>query len=89
MMRGPLKLWINDLLSKDMISKDEYLNSNEVSKLWQQHLSGKFDNSSKLWPIIMWQSWLSDLKITDFKKLYLSYSKSFLKILIKFHLFFL
>jgi len=61
-MRGPLKDWINDLLSKNMISKDEYLNSNEVSKLWQQHLSGKFDNSSKLWPIIMWQSWLSDLK---------------------------
>ena len=59
-MRGPLKSWISDLISKEMINKSNILNSNEVSNLWEEHLSEKFDHSSKLWPVIMWQSWLDN-----------------------------
>ena len=61
-MRGPLKDWINDLLSKEMIERDGYLNSENVYKLWEEHLSENIDNSSKLWPIIMWQSWHDNFK---------------------------
>ena len=57
-LRGPLKTWAGDLLSKDNIIKDGYFKPFEISTLWQEHLSCRKDNSSKLWPIIMWQSWL-------------------------------
>ena len=57
-LRGPLKTWAGDLLSKDNIVKEGYFKHFEISILWQEHLSLKKDNSSKLWPIIMWESWL-------------------------------
>ena len=57
-LRGPLRSWAGDLLSQDNIEKSGYLQFEKISKLWEDHLSSKYDNSSKLWPIIMWQSWL-------------------------------
>ena len=61
-MRGPLKEWISDLISKEAIEKKGFLDSDKVEKIWKEHLSGKFDNESKLWPIIMWQDWLNNCK---------------------------
>lgn len=57
-LRGPLKIWAGDLLSKDNLIKYGHFKPDQISFLWQDHLSGTKDNSSKLWPIIMWQSWL-------------------------------
>jgi len=62
-LRGSLKQWTNDLISKDMIKKSGYFNEKTVDILWQDHLSNKRDNSSKLWPIIMMQSWLNKNKM--------------------------
>ena len=57
-LRGPLKSWAGDLLAADNIKNSGYLKSEKITKLWEEHLSFKSNNCSKLWPIIMWQSWL-------------------------------
>ena len=57
-LRGPLKSWAGDLLAKDNIKKSGYLKSELITKLWEEHLSFKSNHCAKLWPIIMWQSWL-------------------------------
>ena len=59
-LRGPLKLWAEDLISYENISKAGFLNPNKISSLWEEHLSFKKDNSSKLWPVLMFQSWLDN-----------------------------
>ena len=62
-LSGPLKIWADDLLSYSLIERQGFINPSFVTKLWQSHLNGEKDNSSQLWTILMWQSWLSDLKI--------------------------
>ena len=57
-LRGPLKEWASDLISKEKINKLGYLRFSSVSRLWEDHQSYKYDNGAKLWPILMWQSWL-------------------------------
>lgn len=59
-LRGPLKEWSGDMLSEKSIKKSGYINSEFVNRLYQDHLAGKADNSSKLWPILVWQSWLAN-----------------------------
>ena len=62
-LRGPLKNWASDLLSESLIKKQGYLNSDMVSNIMKSHLNGDQDNSSQLWTILMWQSWLSDIEL--------------------------
>ena len=57
-LRGPLKSWAGDLLAEDNIKNSGYLKSEPITKLWEEHISLKSNNCAKLWPIIMWQSWL-------------------------------
>ena len=57
-LRGGLKPWAQDLISEEMLAKQSILNPKSINKLWEDHLSEKVDNSSKLWPILMWQSWI-------------------------------
>lgn len=56
-LRGPLRVWANDLLNPSFIRKNGYLNSNVVDKAWNDHLSGRSNNGYLLWDILMWQSW--------------------------------
>ena len=59
-LRGPLKIWAGDLLSKDNLMKYGHFKPNQIAVLWNDHLSCKKENSAKLWPILMWQSWLEN-----------------------------
>ena len=59
-LREPLKEWAGDLLNKQNIKKYGYLNEEKVTSLWLDHINYRTDNSSKLWPIIMWQAWLEN-----------------------------
>ena len=65
-LRGPLKSWAGDLLAKENIQYSGFLNYEPVYKLWEEHLSLRRNNGSKLWPIIMWQSWLEKNKMDSF-----------------------
>ena len=56
-MRGPLKKYTENLLNKDQLKNDEYLNASYVSNLLDEHLSGKFNHQHNIWNILMFQSW--------------------------------
>ena len=45
------------LKTKNLIK--DILNFNEVEKLWNDHIENKYDNSVKLWSILVFVSWLS------------------------------
>jgi len=35
-----------------------YLRPEPITRLWHQHLSGRYDHTTKLWSVLMWQAWL-------------------------------
>ena len=57
-LRGPLRCWAEDLLDTRLMSQQGYLKPAPIQQLWQEHLSGRFDHTSKLWTILMFQAWL-------------------------------
>jgi len=57
-LRGPLRVWAAELLHPDRLGREGYLHPEPITRLWQQHLSGRYDHTSKLWTVLMWQAWL-------------------------------
>ena len=57
-LRGPLKDWAGDLLSKDAIESQGYFDYRNVQDLWNSHQNKEDDHYAKLWVILMWQSWI-------------------------------
>jgi len=57
-LRGPLRSWAEDLLHPDRLLREGYLRHEPISQLWHQHLSGRYDHTTKLWTVLMWQAWL-------------------------------
>lgn len=57
-LRGPLRPWASELLHPDRLQREGYLRPDPISQLWQQHLSGRYDHTTKLWTLLMWQAWL-------------------------------
>ena len=56
-LRGPLRAWASELLHPDRLSQEGYLRPEPITRLWQQHLSGRYDHTTKLWSVLMWQAW--------------------------------
>lgn len=59
-LRGPLRVWADDLLEPGLIERQGYLRPEPIQALWRQHLSGRFDNTVRLWSVLMWQAWLAE-----------------------------
>lgn len=57
-LRGPLRNWADALLDKRIIKEQGFLNPTSIEEIWNQHLSGKYDWTSKLWTVLMFQAWL-------------------------------
>jgi len=57
-LRGPLRAWAEELLHPDRLGREGYLRPEPINRLWQQHLSGRYDHTTKLWTVLMWQAWL-------------------------------
>jgi asparagine synthase (glutamine-hydrolysing) len=57
-LRGPLRAWADELLHPDRLLREGYLRPEPISQLWHQHLSGRYDHTTKLWTVLMWQAWL-------------------------------
>ena len=57
-LRGELRFWAEDLLSKQKLEADGYFNSESVRTIWDEHLCGSHNHASRLWSILMFQSWL-------------------------------
>lgn len=56
-LRGPLRAWADELLHPKLLAADGLLDEGKVATLWQDHLSGRFDRSSYLWNVLMFQAW--------------------------------
>ncbi|MBT5540854.1 MAG: asparagine synthetase B, partial [Alphaproteobacteria bacterium] len=56
-LRGPLKEWAHELLSKDSIDRYGLMKWQPINQKWQEHLSGKHDWQYQLWSALMLQSW--------------------------------
>lgn len=59
-LRGPLRAWAESLLDEGRLQQEGFFNPMPVRRIWQHHLQGKTDYSTKLWGILMFQAWLED-----------------------------
>lgn len=59
-LRGPLKNWSKERLFSTELKEQGYFDPIVVDNLWQQHLSGKFEHTTKLWSILVFQSWFQN-----------------------------
>ncbi|WP_108647136.1 asparagine synthase (glutamine-hydrolyzing) [Polynucleobacter rarus] len=58
-LRGPLKDWANSLLDERVIRSQGYFKVEIIQKKWQEHIRGDRDNTTSLWSILMFQSWIT------------------------------
>jgi len=57
-LRGPLREWVETMLSEDTLTRQGYLNPKIVKRTMEEHMSGRRDHATGLWSILMFQSWL-------------------------------
>jgi asparagine synthase (glutamine-hydrolysing) len=57
-LRGPLREWAEALLNPTRLKAEGYLHPEPITKVWQEHLSGHYDHTPKLWSVLMFQAWL-------------------------------
>lgn len=57
-LRGPLRSWAETLLEPGQMQRQGYLRPEPIQMLWRQHLSGRYNHTTKLWTVLMWQAWL-------------------------------
>lgn len=59
-LRGPLREWAEPLLGEYRLRTEGYFHPAPIRKLWAEHLSGKYNWQYQLWPILMFQAWLTE-----------------------------
>ena len=61
MLRNSLRQWANDLLSSYDYEEETTIPKYLINNIWQQHLSGNYDWSNKLWTVLMYITWRNTL----------------------------
>ena len=61
-LRGPLRGWADDLLAPSHLAEQGFFATDEVGKAWQAHRSGEDDLVFQLWPILMFQAWVAEVR---------------------------
>lgn len=61
-LRGPLREWAEPLIAEKRLREEGYFYPDKIRQAWQEHLQGNKDNSSRLWSVLMFQSWLENQK---------------------------
>jgi asparagine synthase (glutamine-hydrolysing) len=59
-LRGPLRPWAEELLEPGRLAAQGQLDSAIVTRHWREHLSGQRNWHRRLWPVLMYQAWLTD-----------------------------
>jgi asparagine synthase (glutamine-hydrolysing) len=57
-LRGPLRHWAEALLDERRLRDEGYFHAEPIRRTWQAHLRGGVNEQYRLWPILMFQSWL-------------------------------
>jgi asparagine synthase (glutamine-hydrolysing) len=61
-LRGPLREWMTDLLSTELLIKNGFMNHTRVYSLMRDHLEGNGNHGYALWPILIFHSWFNNIK---------------------------
>ena len=56
-LRGPLSTWAENLLNEDRLAATGLFDPGVIRLRWRQHLDGVWDNSTTLWPVLMFMAW--------------------------------
>jgi len=64
-LRGPLKGWANNLLDENRLKREGFFNPEPITRLWQEHLSGRRNWQYLIWDILMFESWLTNNVCTN------------------------
>ena len=59
-LRNELFEWADSLLDPTKIKNQGYFDPKIIEKCWHDHKNNKFDFHNKLWPILMFQSWINN-----------------------------
>jgi asparagine synthase (glutamine-hydrolysing) len=57
-LRGPLKNWAENLIKKEKIEENGFFNHKIIQKFWDEHQTGYYDWTPRLWGVIILQSWI-------------------------------
>jgi asparagine synthase (glutamine-hydrolysing) len=57
-LRGPLRDWAEALLDERRLRSEGFFRPEPIRRMWKAHLSGALDEQYRLWPVLMFQSWL-------------------------------
>ncbi len=63
-LRGPLRPLLEDVLSRDAITRRGYFRPDVVETWKNEHLQGQANHSHRLWTLIIFERWLQE-KIGD------------------------
>jgi asparagine synthase (glutamine-hydrolysing) len=58
-LRGPLRPWAQELLAPERLAAEGFLDPDAITRHWREHSSGRRNWHRRLWPVLMFQSWLS------------------------------
>lgn len=63
-LRGELREWADNLLDPRTLKEQGYFDVKRVRQLWDEHTSHTMNWQYQLWPILMFQAWLSEYQGT-------------------------
>jgi asparagine synthase (glutamine-hydrolysing) len=63
-LRGPLRDWAEALLAPTRLKAAGYLDPRMVAESWEAHLSGRRQEDTRLWSILMFEAWRERYGIT-------------------------